>query len=116
MLVEKIQTPVKYDPVEIAEIVSRLVQAYYPLRIYLFGSYAWGTPNKDSDYDICVIVEKSDDKPRRRSLKGYYAIMDMKDRKPVDIIVYTVKDFEIAAKHPSTIASQIFREGVVIYD
>ena len=38
-------------------IVDRLVDVSRPLRIYLFGSYAWGTPTVDSDYDLCVIVD-----------------------------------------------------------
>jgi predicted nucleotidyltransferase len=27
-------------------------------KIYLFGSYAYGTPHKDSDYDFFVVLKK----------------------------------------------------------
>ena len=30
-------------------IVHRLVEAHDPLRIYLHGSYVWGTPDRNSD-------------------------------------------------------------------
>ena len=36
----------------LAEIVRRLVDAYDPLRVYLFGSRARGDFGPDSDYDI----------------------------------------------------------------
>ncbi|MXW79748.1 MAG: nucleotidyltransferase domain-containing protein, partial [Gemmatimonadetes bacterium] len=27
-----------------------------PLKIILFGSYAYGTPTEDSDVDLCVVM------------------------------------------------------------
>ena len=41
---------------KIQNAVNLLVKAYDPLAIYLFGSYAWGEPNEDSDLDFMVIV------------------------------------------------------------
>jgi predicted nucleotidyltransferase len=43
------------DPV-LTEIISKLVEAYEPLNIYLFGSKARGEAGPDSDYDLMVIV------------------------------------------------------------
>lgn len=48
------------DPV-LAEIVRRLVEAYQPERIYLFGSVARGDAGPNSDYDLLVVVP--DDAP-----------------------------------------------------
>ena len=45
------------DQKEMSVIVDRLVDVYRPLRVYLFGSYVWGTPSTESDYDLCVVVE-----------------------------------------------------------
>ena len=50
------------DPL-LAEIVCRLVEAYQPQRIYLFGSAARGDAGPDSDYDIMVVA--ADDAPSR---------------------------------------------------
>ena len=47
------------DPV-LTEVVRRLVEAYSPERIYLFGSVARGEAGPDSDYDIMVIVPDDD--------------------------------------------------------
>jgi predicted nucleotidyltransferase len=42
-------------------MVRRIVDAYHPLRIYLFGSKARGDAGPDSDYDLLVVV--ADDAP-----------------------------------------------------
>ena len=56
------------------DIKHRLVKAYDPIAIYLFGSYAWGTPDEESDLDLLVVVEKSEEKSFRRPLVGYKAL------------------------------------------
>lgn len=48
------------DP-KLAEIVRRLVEAFQPERIYLFGSMARGEAGPDSDYDLLIVVP--DDAP-----------------------------------------------------
>ena len=48
------------------EMVRRLVAEFKPEQIILFGSYAWGEPNDESDVDLYVIVPQSDERPIRR--------------------------------------------------
>ena len=43
-------------PKELSEICRIIVQTVDADLIYLFGSYAYGTPTADSDYDLCVII------------------------------------------------------------
>lgn len=40
----------------IQEIKNRIVSGVHPEKIILFGSYAYGTPTKDSDVDLLVIM------------------------------------------------------------
>ena len=61
---------VRDDPV-LAEVVRRLILAYEPRRIYLFGSRARGDSNFDSDYDLMVIVPDDTIPARRRSKLAY---------------------------------------------
>ena len=42
------------------EIVRRLVADYKPEKIILFGSYAYGEPNEDSDLDMLIVKETPD--------------------------------------------------------
>lgn len=48
----------------LGEMVRRLVEAYEPDRVYLFGSRARGDSGPDSDYDVLVVVP--DDAPPER--------------------------------------------------
>ncbi len=69
--------------------------------MYLFGSYAWGEPNDNSDLDILIIVRESKEKPYKRMKPAYVALRDL--RGSMDILVYTVEEFEKSAKEPSTL-------------
>jgi len=73
------------DQNEMSIIVDRLVDVYHPLQIYLFGSYAWGTPSVESDYDLCVIVESSGEKKTSRSRKGRNALLDIICRRGIGL-------------------------------
>ena len=44
---------------EINKIVKRLVDAYRPEKIILFGSNAYGVPHQDSDVDLLIIKTTS---------------------------------------------------------
>ena len=56
------------------EIVRRLVAAYQPERVYLFGSHARGDAGPDSDFDLLVIVPDDAAPERRRSRLAYQAL------------------------------------------
>lgn len=44
----------------IQEIVRRLVEGYAPQKIILFGSYAYGQPDDDSDIDMLIIKDTAE--------------------------------------------------------
>lgn len=46
----------------ILEVVGKLRSEYEPIKIILFGSYAYGNPTKDSDIDLLIL--KNTDKRR----------------------------------------------------
>ncbi len=76
---------------QINDIVTRIATRFNPDKIILFGSYAVGNQNADSDLDLLVIQET--DLPRqKRSFDIQKALIGSKI--PMDIIVYTKKEFE----------------------
>ena len=97
----------------IEEVKRRLVQAYDPVSIYLFGSYAWGTPTEDSDLDLVIVVDKSEKKSYERPLAAYDALFGMNISK--DIIVYTKEEFEATSKNKTTLGFKIKKDGKLIY-
>ena len=44
----------------INEITKKIVIEFKPEKIILFGSYAWGEPNQDSDIDLFIVKKTND--------------------------------------------------------
>lgn len=97
----------------IDETKKRLIKTYNPLSIYLFGSCARGEQSQESDLDIFIVVEASDEEWYRRPLKGYEALDDL--HVPYDLMVYTKDEFQEKSKDITTFASKIKKDGVQIY-
>ncbi len=95
------------------KICERLVEAYQPEAIYLFGSYAWGNPQPDSDIDLLVIVKDDALEENKKGLKGQYALADL--ILPKDLLVTTKSNFSQRATHPSTLYYKINKEAIKIY-
>jgi len=97
----------------IEEAKSRLIKTYDPLEIYLFGSYAWGQPDKDSDLDLVVVIDQSNEKSYKRPIRGYDALMSL--RIPNDIIIYTKCEWDELILNVTTLAYKIKSQGKKLY-
>lgn len=97
----------------IEEVKNRLVNVYNPLEIYLFGSYAWGTPNEDSDLDLLIVVEASNEKSHHRCIPGQEALWGMGISK--DIFVYTKDEFLERTRLVASLPYKVKHEGKVLY-
>lgn len=97
----------------IEEVKKRLIKTYNPLEIYIFGSYAWGTPDEESDLDLVIVVEKLEQDRYRTLVDGHRALMDLDLSK--DIIVFTKEEFEQRAQDKTTLCFKIKRKGKQIY-
>lgn len=98
---------------KIQEVTNRLVEAYQPLAIYLFGSYAWGEPNEDSDIDLMVVMDNNVELSWSSFKKGKWAIRDM--RITNDILVENKSVFNKRAAHPSNLEYLIANKGIILY-
>ncbi|MEW5692115.1 MAG: nucleotidyltransferase domain-containing protein [Candidatus Hydrogenedentota bacterium] len=98
---------------QIDEIKRKIVESFKPQKIILFGSYATGTPQKDSDLDLLII--KDSDLPAHIQNRNVRKILaDLKV--PVDVIVKTVKEFETYKNIIGTIIYPANKFGKVIYE
>ncbi len=100
------------DPV-LAEIVRRLVDAFDPERIYLFGSLARGEPGPDSDYDLAVVVPDSAPHERRRSRLAYQALRGT--GVAADVLVWSSRYFESRRHLVASLPATVEREGRLLY-
>lgn len=98
----------------IQNVKERLIKTYNPKEIYLFGSYAWGNTDSQSDIDMLVVVDTSEEKPYKRALKGIRSLKGLKIAK--DILVYTKDEFERLAGDISTLCYKIKHEGIKLYE
>ena len=99
---------------ELDKLKELIINAVPVEQIYLFGSYAYGTPHKDSDLDLYVVLK--DDLPMRdldAGLQISFAIAREKSM-PVDIIAKNKRDF-VNRKDNITLERKVNRDGIRIY-
>jgi hypothetical protein len=95
------------------EILSRLVEVYSPVCIYLFGSKARGDGGPDSDYDLLVVLP--DDAPQhlRNSMIGHAAVGAV--GVPKDILVCTDTYFRSRLHLKASLPATVTGEGLLLY-
>jgi hypothetical protein len=106
------RTPTARDPA-LAEVVRRLVEAYQPERIYLFGSVARGDAGPDSDYDILVVVPDDAQPERRRSRVAYEVLWGTGIA--ADVLVWTAGRFNSRTYLPASLPATVLREGRLLH-
>jgi predicted nucleotidyltransferase len=81
-------------------------------KVYLFGSYAYGRPNKDSDIDICIVF--TDDTDDNEAYLKFAVPLYDKGLMPLDLLVYHESDF-YNFKNPRGIENTIITRGRLLY-
>src|SRR5215472_15163197 len=70
----------------LADITRRIVEKFQPEKVVLFGSYAYGTPDLDSDVDLLVVMDS--DEPMAQRIRRVTEVAKVRFL-PMDIIVRT---------------------------
>ena len=100
--------------VELDKLTELIINAIPVEKIYLFGSYAYGTPHKYSDLDLYVVLK---DEVSMRDLDAGLQIRMAIARKksmPVDIVAKKKKDFD-SRLDGITLERVVNRDGIRIY-
>ena len=97
----------------LAEIVRRLVEAYQPERVYLFGSKARGDAGVNSDYDLMVVVPEDAPAERRRSRLAYEVLWGTGTA--ADVLVWTRRQFEDRLHVRASLPATVMREGRLLH-
>lgn len=104
----------KITPALLQEMTRRLVNEFDPEQVILFGSYAWGKPNQDSDVDLMVIVSESDETEYQRMVRGLHALRDK--IVPTDVFIKTRAEFDRYKEVYASLECLIAEQGIVLYD
>ena len=104
----------KITPELIDYVVGKIVREIQPEKIILFGSYARGDFDRDSDLDLFIV---KDAKESSRIMRRKVDALLWGQRFPVDLIVRKPEEVEwnFRAKNPFYLY-HIFRDGKVLYE
>ena len=98
----------------IKKIVQRLVSGYPPERIILFGSYAYGQPDTDSDIDL-LIIKATEERFFDRLHTVRRVTAETHPHIPIEPIVLTPAEVQERLKAGDQFLSEILQRGEVLY-
>ncbi len=102
------------DDALLKEITRRLVKRFQPEQVILFGSHAWGKPDRDSDVDVMVIVSQCELSDYERALQGWRSLNGLNIAK--DVIVKTRAEFDFFCQAPASLEHKIAKQGKILYE
>jgi len=82
--------------------------------IILFGSYAYGNPNLDSDLDIAIISDRSFNELSETS-KKIRKKLRRKIGMPMDLLIFNYERFMARVQEGFSFETEIFEKGVRLY-
>jgi predicted nucleotidyltransferase len=101
------------DRCALARIIERLVEAYQPDCIYLFGSKARGDCGPDSDFDLMVVVPQTAEPGYRLAQQAHSLLWDIGTA--ADVLVWSKYAFESRLHLKASLPATIVREGRLLY-
>ncbi|MBY0353935.1 hypothetical protein K2W90_06240 [Candidatus Babeliales bacterium] len=97
----------------VQEATQRLVKAYDPLEIYLYGKYAWGTPDEDDDLNFLIVIQSSDKKVYQRGDKAFDALLSLGI--PTNVVVFTKQEFDTFCQDATSLTYEVKNRGKQVY-
>ena len=92
-------------------ILQRVIEAYRPSKVILFGSRARGDAADTSDIDLIVVAES--DKSFVGRLAESAALLPEPN---LDILIYTPREFEEMLSEGRLFLKRVLEEGKVLYE
>jgi uncharacterized protein len=92
-----------------------IVEKIHPQKIILFGSYAYGQPHEDSDFDL-LIVREDIDSSTDSNIEIRKALWDVDAPRPAfTFLSQTPEWYEEKLRQGSFIYTEIATKGLVLY-
>lgn len=122
MAAKRTQTPASPPPksaparkitmAAIRRLAAEIAEKFHPEKIILFGSYAYGEPNEDSDVDLLIVM------PTRNMISQSARIRLAINQVlfPLDLIVRTPKELKWRIEEGDWFLREIVGKGKVLYE
>ena len=98
----------------IADVVTMIAEAFAPERIVLFGSHAYGTPTKDSDLDLMVVME-TPGRPVEKAVRIRQAV-GRRHRFPMDILVHRPDQIRLGLEERDFFIRDVMTKGITLFE
>ncbi len=98
----------------VQEVLKKIIAHYAPQKIILFGSYAYGQPDEESDIDL-LIVKETDKRPTERWTDLKRLLRDRNRLVSVSPLVYTPRELEERLTLKDPFIQEILENGEVLY-
>jgi predicted nucleotidyltransferase len=98
---------------QLGMITRKIVEAFQPQKVILFGSYAYGQPTHDSDVDILIVMD-SRERPTERAAKVSRLLRPRPF--PMDILVRTPEEIGRRLIIGDQFFLEIMRRGKILYE
>ena len=99
----------------ILNITNRLIKEYRPEKVILFGSYAYGNPDEDSDIDF-LIIKNTKQRPIDRWFEVCEVVSDPERRIPFEPIILTKEELHKRIEIGDQFINEIITKGKVLYE
>lgn len=99
----------------ISNLVERLKEKYQPEKIILYGSYAYGIPDRESDIDL-LIIKETKDRPIDRRITVRKLVSDLRKKIPFSSLVVTPEELSSRLKIGDDFFTEITKKGAVLYE
>ncbi|GMO17133.1 MAG: hypothetical protein Ta2A_26240 [Treponemataceae bacterium] len=100
---------------ELDALTKIIVETVPVEQIYLFGSYAYGTPHKDSDFDLYVVLQNEAPMREPEAMDAIGLATYGKRNRAMDILVHKKDKFLDRSTGRTTIERVVSTEGIKIY-
>lgn len=110
-----------YDYNEFLPELIKSLSQFDPVKIIVFGSHAIKRAQKDSDLDLLIVLNinkifSSYDEKHLLKSEIRKAIRPINRQIPIDLLVYTLPEYNIIFKNMGSFLREIHKHGKIVYE
>ncbi len=98
----------------ILNVVKKIKEHYAPEKIVLYGSFAYGKPDEDSDIDL-LIIKDTRERPIDRRVYVRRVVSNLRKGHPFSSIVVTPQELKERLEIGDQFFKEILLKGKVLY-